>query len=157
MEQEVKFWLAKTSSETTREQYARRIKKYMEWSGLTAAQLLTLKDNGDSEAEKLLDRFVMESPYTKAQTCNVVVAVRSFYRAHYKDLSKQAGRQAYEVPRQKAYAEVTQKKLRRFIDGAFYIRDKALIAFVASTFIREGSIPLLKIRHVEGLWEELSK
>lgn len=156
MEQEVQFWLAMMQNESTRKQYADRFAKYEKWTGMSATELLELKKNSnDNEAELLLDKFMSMAPLTEHMKLNIIMAVRSFYKTHYQDLKKKAGQMT--ATRKRAYRVPTQKRLKRFFNGAFTMRDRALIPFIASTFIREGSIPLLKIKHVEGLWEELNK
>lgn len=154
---EISLWLSKVPSEESRKGYTAWFQRYLVWTDKTPVQLLEIKSNGDSQAELLLDRFVAESKFTDRMKLNIVTSVRSFYNAHYKALAKGAGMSDLTVGASKPYRVPTVESLQRFINGAQLLRDKAIIALLASTFIREGSLLQLRISHIEGLWEEISK
>jgi len=144
----VENWLGRMGSEQTKQAYRRRLAIFCDWCNLHPEQLLALKDDPNSlEAEHLLDRFVASPDFSDWQKNNLVTAVKSFYKYNYKELQRISGKVSAAI--QSAYRVPTAELLRKFIKGAWNIRDKALIAFTASTFFREGTIPELNWGDVE--------
>ena len=143
------MWLGKMGSKETRYVYRKRMKIFCGWCGLDPQRLLALKDDPDSlEAEHLLDRFVASRDFTDWQKVNIVTAVKSFFTYNYRELQRVSGK--VSAAKQTAYRTPTAELLREFIKGAWTIRDKALVAFIASAFFREGTIPKLNWNNIEG-------
>ncbi|MEM3640682.1 MAG: site-specific integrase [Candidatus Bathyarchaeia archaeon] len=153
--EEVKRWMRKIESELTRYRYAKHLLRYCEATEKTPKELIELKQNSKNhDAEDLLDEFVeiaqTELPITVIW--NITKAVKSFYKWNYADLSSGAGK--ISVVKKKPYRTPDKDTLLRFMEGA-EIRDKALIAFIASTGISEGSIPELTWKHIQDLEAEI--
>jgi len=149
---EIQRWLRKIPSPLTKGNYARDLMRYIEATGLSPAELIALKQKGGHEAENLLDEFVQ-----KAEEANLgdqriwalTISVKSFYKWSYADLSRGAGKRTRV--KKKPYRTPDKESLLKFMEGA-HLRDRALIHFLASTGISEGSVPYLKWRH---LWHDL--
>jgi len=149
---EVTRWLRKVESEKSRIEYTKHLIRYTEATKKTPKQLIQLKsESKNHEAEDLLDEFVDECKkieYSNNMTCAIVVALKSFYKWNYEDLSRGAGK--ITRIKQKPYRTPDRKSLLNFIESS-HIRDKALISFMACTGIAEGSIPQLKWKHVSDI------
>lgn len=144
----VESWLGRMGSEQTRQAYRKRLAIFCDWCNLNPEQLLALKDDPNSlEAEHLLDKFVASEDFSDWQKNNLVTAVKSFYKYNYKELQRISGK--ISAAKQTPYRTPTAELLSKFIKGAWNIRDKALVAFTASTFFREGTIPELNWGDVE--------
>lgn len=149
---EVQRWLRKVSSPLTKNNYARDLMRYVEATELSPAQLIALKQKGGHEAEDLLDEFVDSADKVglgDSRTWSLSIGVKSFYKWNYADLSRGAGKKS--VTKKKPYRTPDKESLIKFMEGA-NMRDRALIQFLASTGIAEGSIPHLTWGHV---WTEL--
>jgi integrase len=149
---EVQRWLRKIPSPLTKNEYAHDLIRYVEATGLSPAQLIALKQKVGHEAEDLLDEFVEKAEQVgigNARIWSLSRAVKSFYKWNYADLSRGAGKKT--LIKKKPYRTPDKESLLQFMDGA-NLRDKALIHFIASTGISEGSLPFLKWSHV---WHDL--
>jgi site-specific recombinase XerD len=145
----VETWLGHMGSEQTKDVYRKRLSIFCDWCGFSPEQLLALKDDPNSlEAERLLDRFVASEDFSDWRKLNIVTAVKSFFTYNYKELQKVSGK--VSAAKQTPYRTPTAELLRKFINGAWNIRDKALVSFIASTFFREGTIPKLNWGHIEN-------
>jgi len=152
---EVQRWLRKIPSALTKNNYAHDLMRYVQATGYSPAQLIALKQKAKKDehpAEDLLDEFVdlaEKATIGDARIWNLTIAVKSFYKWNYADLSRGAGKKT--VTKKKAYRTPDKESLLKFMEGS-NLRDKALIHFIASTGIAEGSIPYLTWGH---LWKEL--
>jgi site-specific recombinase XerD len=150
---ETKRWLRKIESAVTKDRYTRSIIRYCEATKKNPRQLIELKKNSkDHDAEDLLDEFVetaQKANYPNSMIWDIVIAVKSFYKWNYADLSRGAGK--ITLVKVRPYRTPDRETLLKFLEGA-HIRDKAVITFIASTAISEGSMPQLKWSHV---WSEL--
>jgi integrase len=146
---EVKRWLRKVESLTTKDRYTRLIIRYSEATEKTPHDLIELKKKSkDHDAEDLLDEFVEKAQkvdYANSMIWDIVIAVKSFYKWNYADLSRGAGK--ITLVKVRAYRTPDRETLLKFLDGA-QIRDKSIISLIACTGIAEGSIPQLRWRHV---------
>jgi integrase len=150
---EVKRWLRKVESPITKDRYTRSIIRYCEATEKTPYELIELKKNSkDHDAEDLLDEFVEDAQkanYPNSMIWDMVIAVKSFYKWNYADLSRGAGK--ITLIKVRAYRTPDKETLLKFLEGA-QIRDKALVSLIACTGISEGSIPQLTWNHI---WIEL--
>lgn len=149
---EVQRWLRKIPSPLTKNEYAHDLIRYVEATGLSPAQLIALKQKAGHEAEDLLDEFIEKAEQAglgNSRIWSLSRAVKSFYKWNYADLSRGAGKKT--LIKKKPYRTPDKEALLKFMDGA-NLRDKALIHFIASTGISEGSLPYLKWSHV---WHDL--
>jgi site-specific recombinase XerD len=148
---EVKRWLRKVESPTTKDRYTRLIIRYSEATQKTPHDLIELKKKSkDHDAEDLLDEFVekaQKANYANSMAWDIVIAVKSFYKWNYADLSRGAGK--ITLVKVRAYRTPDKETLQKFLEGAHF-RDKALISLVACTGIAEGSIPQLKWTHLSN-------
>jgi integrase len=151
--EEVKRWLRKVESSVTKERYAKSLICYCEATGKTPSKLIELKKNSkDHDAEALLDEFVEEAQRVECANSkirNLVIAMKSFYKWNYQDLSSGAGK--ITLLKVRPYRTPDKELLTKFLEGA-HTRDKALISVMACTGISLGSIPGLKWKHV---WNDL--
>jgi len=150
---EVQRWLRKIPSALTKGNYARDLMRYVEATGLSPTQLINLKQKSENhEAEDLLDDFIEKAEEAKlgeSRTWSISQSIKSFYKWNYADLSRGAGK--ITITKKKPYRTPEKESLLKFMEGA-NLRDKALIHFLASTGISEGSVPHLKWAHV---WHDL--
>jgi len=146
---EVKRWLRKLESEYSRKNYVRLIIRYCEATEKNPSELIELKKKSTNhEAEDLLDEFIDEAEkikYSNSMIYSITIAIRSFYKWNYHDLSAGAGK--YTRHKKKVYRTPDKKTLRKYLKGA-NLRDTALINFMAASGIAVGSIPNLKWKHV---------
>ena len=146
---DAKLWLSKVGSPNTRIRYAKALMIYCEWMGLTPKALLELKHNQKNhDSEKKLDLFVLEMKaegLSRWSLRNIVNAVKSFHRHNYEDLASRCGR--VHVAAEKPRRTPTQDKLNEFIKQS-NVRDVALITFLASVPVREGTLCGLTWGHV---------
>jgi integrase len=150
---EVKRWLRKVESPTTRQRYVKLLMRYCAATGKNPSELIELKKNSrDHDAEDLLDEFVEEAQKANCPNSKIwttTIAIKSFYKWNYQDLSRGAGK--ITLTRVRAYRTPDKESLLKFLEGT-HIRDKALISVVACTGISLGSIPDMKWSHV---WNDL--
>jgi len=150
--EEVKRWIRKAESQISKKKYTKAIMRYCACVEKTPKQLIQLKQNSKNhDAEDLLDEFVeftQQNGITDNVIWNIVVAIKSFYKWNYADLSKGAGK--ITRTKVKPYRTPDKDSLRKFLEGA-QIRDKAIISFMASTGIALGSIPKLTWNHVQDI------
>jgi len=153
---EVQKWLRKISSDYTKNYYSRALVRYCEAVAKSPRQLLELKKmSKDHDAEDLLDDFIDQAKRANAKNSvlwNISKAVKSFYKWNYFDLARAAGN--IDVQQVRAYRVPDKNGILRYLEG-LNMRDRALVVLASSTGIAEGSIPLLKWRHIEGLDSEV--
>jgi len=146
---EVKRWLRKIESPQSRSEYIKHITRYCESVGKNPTELIELKKNSKNhDAEDLLDEFIDEAEkinYSNSMIYSIVIAMKSFFKWNYEDLSRGAG--VYTKLKKKSYRTPDKDTLRKFLKGAS-LRDTALINFMAASGISVGSIPNLKWKHV---------
>ena len=147
---EVMTWLAKLQRKAER---ARFLWLYCDWAKKTPVELLALKDDSSSkEAEYLLDRFVAESELTDSMKWCSVNAARSFYRSHYKDLAKEAGKMY--LPRKKPLRKLSKEDILKISRACMNPRDRAIVSFTASSAVARDTLINLKWSHLEDDWEQ---
>jgi len=150
----VNDWLNKTArSQFTVVNYVRNLIEYCNWARLNPHQLLDErrqdKMKGEHEAEKRLDRFVVESELSHNLKWSIVIAVKSFYKGNFEDLSKGCGK--ISMLRQKPIRTPEEPDISMMIRDA-PLRDKVLLLVLRDTGMREGSLAKLRWFHV---WSEL--
>jgi len=141
-----------------KEDYLKFLEEYCIFWNKTPQELLEIKKTQtEATAEKMLDDFVImwDEPKTYIpRTDNIpdsvklmaVRAIRSFYSANYLDLAKKAG-SGVQYVREKEAVAPTQEELRELCVG-LNLRDIALINFISSTGVREGTLQQLTWGHV---------
>jgi hypothetical protein len=145
----VRVWLSKLNgAKATR---VLNLFYFCDWAGKDPSALLELKSSFDSlDAERLLDRFVVESPLPECTRWNSVLAVKSFFRCNYKQLQPEAGKIDYvQVRPQRSPSKQSRFELYR---ACFNQRDRTLICVSCCSAIALETLINLRWYHFEQDW-----
>jgi len=148
-----------TGSSGTRKVYLNDLIQYCEWVGKTPDQLKEERkqqlksDDIDVKmtAEKTLNRYVSSGVKPQNAMARAVAAIRSFYTYNFMELTDKA----VKAPRQtkeKDYRCPTVEDLRKMLEGS-NLRDRAILLTLFQTGLREGSLVLLKLKHIKEAFE----
>lgn len=143
-------WLQKLNG--TKAHRAVRLSYFCLWSERSPEELLELKkDPGCLEAEKLLDRFALESPYPVSMTWTTVLAVKSFFKKNYRQLQSECGKLDY-VPVSDHGMPTLVERLEVY-RSCFNQRDRALIGVIFTSGLALETLSKLKWNHFEEDWQ----
>ena len=147
----VMTWLSKLQR---KKNSAWHLYRFCESVGKTPAELLTLKDDpANRDAETLLDNFIATSKFGNANTYNMTVAVKSFYKHSYRDLARASGSGITAI-KVKPYRIHSKEELLKIHRSTQNPRDRALITFTWSTGIAKESLIKMQWRHIDADWEQ---
>jgi site-specific recombinase XerD len=142
-------WLNKLNLDsTTKDTYLPNLKKYCEWINKNPDELIQLKLEGMSapntpiefQAEDLLEKFISTSDFTVAVKDSIRTTVLSFYKKNRRALEEVMD---VATPESKHRCPKTQDIIE--LENAFtFLRDKALLWFIASAPFRVETITKLK-------------
>lgn len=147
-------WYNKLVSDHTKKVFLRRLKLYCNGIRKNPDKLIELKVEGlkavntpeEFQAEESLENFLNKSRLTPNMKKGLKIAVLSFYTRNRRSLEPDTA-ENIDVPEPKKRRPKTCD-LIELENGFTYLRDKALLWFVASAPFRDGTIPLL-------LWGDL--
>lgn len=147
----VQFWIKRYSSPVMIRRYLSNLESYCDFHNKDPDELLEIKwTQKEPIAEKMLDKFALDWNKPESVKQNAIVAIRSFYSAHYLDLAKRAGSGTKYV-RVKPIRNPTQDQLREMCLGS-HIRDIAIINVLSSGGFRIGTFLRLNWSHVAEIW-----
>jgi hypothetical protein len=127
---------------------------FCDWAKLDPNALLELKkDANNLEAEHLLDRFVVEAPFTDSVRWACSMVVRSFFKRNYRELQGEAGKVDYVAKKDSRAA--TKGERFKFYEACFNPRDQALVLVAFSSGLAEESLTHLKWCHFEENWQNV--
>jgi hypothetical protein len=146
----VRVWLSKLHG--TKEQRALSLWYYCDWAEKTPKELLELKNSFESlDAEKLLDKFVLDADYPDSLKWKSALAVRSFYRCNYRQLQREAGKMDYyQVKPQRNPSKLKRLEL---YNACYNPRDRALICVTTCSAIALETLSSLCWNHFEENWQ----
>jgi len=141
----IQVWEASlaTRAESTKQNYLKSFKDFMEWTRLTPDQLREMKWEEDqagkpwerSKVENLLRQYLktLDGYSCNTQRC-VYTGVRSFFEANGVPLNLKR----QDRPSGCAFGSktITQEEIHKIYSAAEYLRDKALIMFLKDTGLR---------------------
>ncbi len=149
-----KKWADTLRSEATKEIYFTRIKQYCDAVGKNPDELLEYKIDGlknittskEWQAEELLNNYLYNSGLTEPVKVAVLTAVKSFYKANWRELNSNVGSNI-STPESVQRTPKMQDMLD--LDAAMmYQRDRAILWTLESTAFRVGTLTRL-------LWKDL--
>ena len=142
-------WLQKLNG--TKAYRALRLCYFCLWAKMTPDQLLDLKRNRDClDAEHLVDRFAVESPFPKSTTWTCLIAVKSFFRKSYQQLESECGRFEYVVQNCHSFPSLTERL--DVYRACFNQRDRALVCVVFTSGLALETLSKLRWNHFEKDW-----
>lgn len=155
----IKVWEASIANraESTKQNYSKCFKDFVEWTDLTPDQLREMKWQED-QADKPWERSKIENlvrQYLKSldgYSCNtqrcVYTAIRSFFEANGVPLNLKR----QDRPSGCAFGSKTikQEEIRKIYSAAEYLRDKVLIMLLKDTGLRLSDVAKLK-------WKDLKE
>jgi hypothetical protein len=143
-------WLQKLNG--TKPQRAVNLSYFCEWARKDPEQLLELKANPAClDAERLVDRFTVESPFTRSTTWNAVTAVKSFFRKNYRQLQSECGKIDYVVCDSHVFPDLAERL--DVYHACFNQRDRALVGVVFTSGLALETFSRLKWSHFETDWQ----
>ena len=133
--------------------------QYCEWVGKTPDQLKEERkqqlNSSDIDikmtAEKSLNRYANSGLRPRNAMWRAVASVKSFYTHNYIGLTAKAVRSPKRL-QEKDYRCPTVDDLRRMLEGS-NLRDRAILLTLFQTGLREGSLVLLKLKHIKEAFE----
>jgi hypothetical protein len=148
----VRTWLSKLNGK--KPEKALQLFHFCEWSKLDPEQLLAKKEDPRSlEAERLLDRFILEAPLTDSTRFCCSISVRSFFRCNYRQLQSQAGKMDYANKKSPKKPD-REKLLRLYQEGCYNPRDRALLCIASCTAMALETVSLFKWKYFEPNWQQ---
>lgn len=149
-----KLWLANLPSKETQRVYIPLFKRYCDVTGKNPDELIQLKMEGQKavgtpkefQAEDLHDLTISEMNATDSIKANISDAVRSFYKHNRRPLIEV---KKFERPTPKRRTPKLED-IEDMANVVTYRRDEALIWFLATAPLREGTIPQLKWRDLKA-------
>jgi len=101
-------------------------------------------------AEKMLNRYISSGVRPQNAMRRAVSAIKSFYDCNFIELTGKVN-----APRQikeKDYRCPTVEDLRKMLEGS-HLRDRAILITLFQTGLREGSLILLRLKHIREIFE----
>jgi len=158
----VKQWfdgLGSNSSEHTKEAYLNDLIQYCDWLGKTPDQLKEERkqelksDDIDVKmtAEKTLNRYANSGVKPQNAMSRAVASIRSFYAHNFIELAEKAVK-APKQTKEKDYRCPTVDDLRKMLEGS-NLRDRAILLTLFQSGLREGTLILLKLKHIREIFE----
>ena len=148
MQKEQELFLDSVKSEETRGNYAAYLKKYMEWQGLDDMLHVTDPRLIEKEIIAFINRKKKEG-MTFTALKNYTTAVFSFYRINDVLLNTtKIGKFMPENRRVKKDRGYTHQEIGKMLEIA-HERSRVVILLLASTGMRVGAIPSLKMKHLQ--------
>jgi hypothetical protein len=116
-------------------------------------QILDLKNAQNSEAEKLLDKFMISpTNIPDSRKWLIINSVKAFYRTNYHQLQAEAGKFEYTTKRSQAVA--SKETCLKLFRKCTHPRDQALVMFATCTAIALETMSELCWSHFEDHWEK---
>ena len=151
-----KNWLDTLRSEQTKEIYVLRLKMYCDGVGKNPDELIQLKIDGltnvatakEFQAESLLNNYLYHNNLTSNVQMAVLSAVKSFYKANWRELNSNVGTNI-ESPEPKKRTPKMQDIIE-LEDAMTYLRDKAILWFLESAPFRVGTLTKLKWKDLKS-------
>lgn len=127
---------------------------FCNYSGLDPNQLLELKKDYNSlEAERLLDSMAnAKVPFPEKRKWHVVMCVRGFFRANYRQLQAEAGRSMPYIQNESHILPSKQKRLALF-KACRNPRDQALVMLGSTSALALETLSKLRFSHFEEDWQ----
>lgn len=142
-------WLKRYSTDSSKRTASSSLYWFCTHYDTTPPQLLALTD---AHIIRMLDDYALDASVKPYARRSHVSATRAFFKANYRALPAIAGSTSFNPLRQKTLRTPTKETLFQFIKGARTPRDRALVAFMATTGIAEGSIQHLTLANLEPDW-----
>jgi integrase len=134
-------------SKETKKQYNTYLNKYIEFAGEKLLESENRKEIEDKIIEYII--FLKKQGKSSAAIHNYIAPVSSFYAIHDVTLNiKKIGKFIPENKKVKNDRGYTHQEISRLLEIADE-RARAIILLLASSGIRKGGIPLLKLRHLQ--------
>ena len=147
----LKTWLGGLSDETSR-RYVRALIRYTKYHGMTPQELLELKENGGTKAERALDDYIaLAEGMTEAVKRGAVTAIHSFYKHNYLDLAARSGYSKVRYVKVNAYRCPTQEEARGLTLNA-HIREDTIVNVISSGGFRVATAAKLVWGDFKELW-----
>jgi uncharacterized coiled-coil protein SlyX len=127
---------------------------FCNFSGLDPNQLLELKKDYNSlEAEHLLDSMAnAKVPFPEKRKWHVVMCVRGFFRANYRQLQAEAGRSMPYIQNESRTLPSKEKRLALF-KACRNPRDQALVMLASTSALALETLSKLRWCHFEEDWQ----
>ena len=145
----VRVWLSKLNG--AKRKRALSLWYYCDWAGLNPANLLALKNSFEClDAEKLLDKFILDADYPESLKWKSVLSAKSFYRCNYRQLQREAGKMDYYHV--KSQRNPSKRKRLELYQACFNPRDRVLICVALCSAIALETLSNLLWSHFEEGW-----
>ena len=127
---------------------------FCNFSGLDPNQLLELKKDYNSlEAEHLLDSMAnAKVPFPEKRKWHVVMCIRGFFRANYRQLQAEAGRSMPYIQNESRTLPSKEKRLALF-KACRNPRDQALVMLASTSALALETLSKLRWCHFEEDWQ----
>ena len=127
---------------------------FCKFSGLDPNQLLELKKDYNSlDAEHLLDSMAnAKVPFPEKRKWHVVMCVRGFFRANYRQLQAEAGRSMPYIQNESRTLPSKEKRLALF-KACRNPRDQALVMLASTSALALETLSKLRWYHFEEDWQ----
>jgi uncharacterized coiled-coil protein SlyX len=127
---------------------------FCNFSGLDPNQLLELKKDYNSlDAEHLLDSMAnAKVPFPEKRKWHVVMCVRGFFRANYRQLQAEAGRSMPYIQNESRTLPSKEKRLALF-KACRNPRDQALVMLASTSALALETLSKLRWHHFEEDWQ----
>ena len=144
-----KKWFNTITAPRTKEMYARDLKRYCDAVAKTPTELLALKIEGlrnvatekEFQAEDLLDSYLYNTPDSEV-TVHIKIAtlcaVKSFYKANWRELNSNVGKNLSLPEPQRRTPKL--QDIIEMEDAMSFQRDKAILWFLESTPVRHATL-----------------
>jgi integrase len=146
---QVQLFLESCRSEETKKQYSIYLKKYFEFAGEKSLEFESRKAIEDKLIEYII--FLKKQGKTRAAIHNYVAPVGSFYAIHDVTLNmRKIGKfipENHKIKNDRAYTHQEISKLLEIADE----RARAITLLLASSGVRKGAVPSLKLRNLQGV------
>jgi uncharacterized coiled-coil protein SlyX len=145
----VQTYLSKLNS--YREDAAFNLWLFCDWTSKKPDELLAMKAAFDDfTVERLLDKLVIsKTKFPDTIKYHVIMTVRGFFRANYRQLQSQAGRMEYP---NKGQTSPSKPKRLALFKACYSPRDRALALVSGCTAIALGTMFQLRWSHFEEDW-----
>ena len=150
---ESKRWLAHYGTLKSKQTAAGGLRLFCTKTGRTPTELLALRKEAEVELFNLVEDFSNDQTIPDEPRRTAISSVRAFFRRMWKELPSAVGSSVWSLPRKKPKRTPTAETLRTFMQGAWHVRDKALISFMSASCVAEGSIPHLSFLNLEPQWQ----
>ena len=127
---------------------------FCNFTGKDPIQLLELKKDYNSlDAERLLDSMAnAKVPFPEKRKWHVVMCVRGFFRANYRQLQAEAGRSMPYIQNESHTLPSKQKRLALF-KACRNPRDQALVMLGSTSALALETLSKLRFSHFEEDWQ----